>query len=85
MPTITIEYEAHLEKLVAGQIDRSALGADITSWGKRKGGLLSQERGAEADKVPCMTKMMKLATLFDAVETFSWNANKVLVSYSNLD
>ena len=72
-------------------LDRAKLGTSITAWGKKKGGLISQEMSDEADTVAIFAKRMSnLCTFIDTVEVFETsrivaNANKVLVAKDLLD
>ena len=91
LPAVQAEYNGHLEKLDSCQLDAAKLAADVTSWGKKKGGLISAGLAEAADTVATMCKhMSKLLACKEADTQFMAKldasaANNLVVKLDALD
>ena len=91
LPRIKEEYASLMEAFGKGEVKADIIKEKTTSWGRSKGGLLSQQMGDEADEVQSLcTKLSKVSTMIKYCEAFDEqrevaNANKFSVALSNMD
>ena len=91
MPKVRLEYDAHMETLKNNTFDKSTFESDCTTWGRKKGGLVTTGRCEEADEVAkIVARSKKFLQFLDASQSFlevrdAQRANKVAVTREQLD
>ena len=80
-----------MQAIEEGKFDRVKAAATVTSWGKKKGGLISQGMSDQADELASMVvNMQKVVAFVDAADSFdqlrdTGHANKCVVTFQNVD